>query len=122
VISVRHRWSAICGAAAVSLDVTTGQIKEYSILALRGLSGLLSLGNPLPFPGPIRQGSDGRIYLAQGGFEAGNEISQFDPATGAYKGFVVPTPAAGICDINNTQDGASWFGEFTGNAIGKLAI
>jgi hypothetical protein len=34
----------------------------------------------------------------------------------------VPTPLAGICDINNTQHGAIWFGEFTGNAIGKLSI
>jgi virginiamycin B lyase len=106
------------------IDVTTGQIKEYSILALRGLGGLLplSLGNPLPFPGPIREGSDGRIYFAHGGFEGGNRISQFNPVTGAYKEIVVPTPLAGICDLNNTQDGAIWFGEFTGNAIGKLDI
>jgi virginiamycin B lyase len=105
------------------LDVTTGQIKEYDILALRGLAGLsLSLGNPLPFPGPIRQGSDGRIYFAQGGFEGGNKIGQFDPRTGAYREFTVNAPAAGICDINNTQRGAIWFGEFTGNGIGKLSL
>jgi len=106
------------------LDVTTGQIKEYNILTLRGLAGLLpvTLGNPLPFPGPIREGSDGKIYFAHGGFEGGNKISQFDPATGAYREIVVPTPLAGICDLNNTQDGAIWFGEFTGNAIGKLVI
>lgn len=102
------------------LDVATGKIKEYSILALRGLT--VSLGNPLPFPGPIREGSDGKIYFAQGGFEGGNRIGRFDPVTGAYKEFVVRTPAAGICDINNTQDGAIWFGEFTGNAIGTLSI
>jgi virginiamycin B lyase len=105
------------------LDVATGQIKEYSILALRGLGGLsLTLGNPLPFPGPIREGSDGMIYIAQGGFEGGNRIGRFNPTTGAYKEFVVPTPLAGICDLNNTQDGAIWFGEFTGNSIGKLSI
>jgi len=105
------------------LDVTTGQIKEYSILALRDLAGLsLSIGDPLPFPGPIREGSDGKIYFAQGGFEGGNRISQFDPRTGAYKEFVVSTALAGICDINNTQHGAIWFGEFTGNAVGRLSI
>lgn len=105
------------------LNVATGQIVEYDILALRqGLPISLTLGNPLPFPGPIRQGSDGKIYFAQGGFEAGNKIGQFDPNTHAYKEFVVPTPSAGICDINNSQDGAIWFGEFTGNKIGKLNI
>ncbi|NWK94412.1 hypothetical protein DM806_01655 [Sphingobium lactosutens] len=105
------------------LDVNTGQIQEFSILALRAQIGLqLSLGNPLPFPGPIRQGSDGKIYFAQGGFEAGNKIGQYDPLTGTYKEFIVPTAAAGICDINNSQDGAIWFGEFTGNKIGKLRI
>ncbi|MFI5623283.1 hypothetical protein ACIA03_07440 [Nocardioides sp. NPDC051685] len=103
------------------LDIATGKIKEFSILELRGL-GDLSLGNPLPFPGPIREGSDGKIYIAQGGFEGGNKIGQFDPSTGAYREFVVPTPMAGICDLNSTQDGAIWFGEFTGNAIGRLDI
>lgn len=104
------------------LDVKTGEFKEYDILALRGPRGLLptSLGNPLPFPGPIRQGADGKIYFAEGGFQAGNKIGQFDPKTGAFKEHVVPSPAAGICDLNNSQSGAIWFGEFTGNAIGKL--
>ncbi|MCY1308027.1 hypothetical protein D9M70_580040 [compost metagenome] len=82
----------------------------------------LSLGNPLPFPGPIREGSDGKIYFAEGGFEGGNKIGQYDPATNKFKEFVVPTPLAGICDINNSQDGEIWFGEFTGNKIGKLKI
>jgi virginiamycin B lyase len=105
------------------LDLTTGQLKEFDILVLRGLHGVsLSLGDPLPVPGPIRQGSDGKIYFVQGGFEGGNKISQFDPRTGAYREFTVNTPAAGICDLNNTQHGAIWFGEFTGNAIGRLAI
>jgi len=105
------------------LDVATGQIKEYDVLTLRGLAGIsTSLGDPLPFPGPIRQGSDGKIYFAQGGFEGGNKIGQFDPKTGAYREFAVDTPLAGICDINNTQRGAIWFGEFSGNGIGKLAI
>ena len=105
-----------------SLDVSSGAITEYSILALRKNPLPLTLGNPLPFPGPIREGSDGKIYFAEGGFEAGNKIGQFDPATGDFKEFVVPTAAAGICDINNSQDGAIWFGELTGNRIGKLSI
>jgi virginiamycin B lyase len=105
------------------INVATGQIKEWSILTLRGLSGAwLSLGNPLPFPGPIRVGSDGKIYFAEGGFEAGNKIGQFDPTTGSFKELVVQSPLAGICDINNTQDGAIWFGTFTGNTVGKLTI
>lgn len=105
------------------LDVSTGQIEEFSILQLRTQIGLqISLGNPLPLPGPIRQGLDGKIYFAQGGFEGGNKIGQYDPATGKYKEFIVPTPAAGICDINNSQTGAIWFGEFTGNGIGRLKI
>lgn len=105
-------------------DPRTGQFKEFDILALRGLAGLLQggLGNPLPFPGPIRIGSDGKVYFAEGGFEAGNKIGEYDPKTGAFTEHVVPTPAAGICDLNNSQDGAIWFGEFTGNAIGKLNI
>lgn len=103
------------------LNVETGEITEYDILALRTQLPL-SLGNPLPFPGPIREGSDGKIYFAQGGFEAGNKIGQFDPSTNKFKEFVIPTPLAGICDINNSQDGEIWFGEFTGNKIGKLKI
>lgn len=103
------------------LNVGTGEITEYDILELRNQLPL-SLGNPLPFPGPIREGSDGKIYFAEGGFEGGNKIGQFDPSTNKFKEFVVPTPLAGICDINNSQDGQIWFGEFTGNKIGKLKI
>lgn len=105
------------------LNVSTGVITEYNILTLRGqLPISLTLGNPLPFPGPIREGSDSKIYFAQGGFQGGNKIGQFDPSTNVYKEFVVPTPLAGICDVNNSQNGEIWFGEFTGNSIGKLRI
>lgn len=105
------------------LNVQTGEIKEWNILTLRGLAGpWLSLGNPLPFPGPIRQGSDGKIYFAEGGFEGGNKLGQFDPTTGAFKEFVVSSPLAGICDINNSQDGAIWFGGLTANSVGMLDI
>lgn len=50
------------------------------------------------------------MHFAEGGIEAGNKLGQFDPATGAFKEFVVPSPLTGICDINNRQDGAIWFG------------
>lgn len=106
-----------------TLDITTGKITEYNLLALRGpLPVSVSLGNPLPLPGPIRQGSDGKIYFAEGGFEGGNKIGRFDPVTKTLKEFVVPTPLAGICDINNSQDGGIWFGALTGNRIGRLSI
>jgi len=100
------------------LNVSTGAITEYNILALRGLS----LDVSLPFPGPIRQGSDGKIYIAEGGFQGGNKIAQFDPVTHAFKEFVVPTLAAGMCDINSTRNGEIWFGELRGNKIGKVLI
>ncbi|MBN3788501.1 hypothetical protein [Burkholderia sp. Ac-20353] len=104
------------------LDVNTGNIIEYDMLSLQGLTKnlLTSLGMPLPFPGPIREGSDGNIYIAEGGFQGGNKIAQFNPATNTLKEFAVPTPLAGICDLNSTRAGQIWFGEVTGNKIGKL--
>lgn len=107
-----------------TLDVTTGNITEYDMLALRGLNlgTILTAGDPLPLPGPIRQGSDGNIYIAEGGFEGGNKIAQYNPTTGAFKDFVTPTAVAGICDINNMKAGEIWFGEFTGNKLGKLTF
>jgi len=106
------------------LDVSTGTITEYDMLALEGLNlgTTLTLGNPLPLPGPIRQGSDGNIYIAEGGFEGGNKIAQYNPTTGAFKEFATPTAIAGICDITSTQPGEIWFGELTGNKLGKLTF
>ncbi|WP_322083317.1 hypothetical protein [Burkholderia sp. BCC1972] len=106
------------------LDVNSGNIIEYDMLSFQGLTAnlLSSLGMPLPFPGPIREGSDGNIYIAEGGFEGGNKIAQFNPATNTLKEFPVHTPLAGICDLNSTRAGQIWFGEFTGNSIGKLTF
>lgn len=109
------------------IDVETGEVREFSIAQLRE-SGALSLGpgNPLPFPGPIRTGSDGNLYFVEGNFFLGNKIARFNPRTKEKEKelveYTTPTPLSGPCDLNNQHPGEIWFGEFSGNKIGRLTI
>ena len=50
------------------IDPATGRIQEFPLTGLRGILGDLldggSIGNPLPIPGPIVTGSDGKLYFS----------------------------------------------------------
>jgi virginiamycin B lyase len=98
------------------LEPISGEIKEFP------LPISLSLGNPLPSPGQLRFGSDGKLYIMEGTFDAGNRIGQLDVETGAYHYLETPTPLSSPCDLNNALPGKIIFGEFTGNRIGYFSI
>lgn len=106
------------------LDFATGKIYEYDLLALRKtpVSTDPSVGNPLPNPGQMRFGSDGRLYFVEGTFSGGNKIGRLDVHTGALKEFATPTPVSSPCDLNNTVPGKMFFAEFTGNRIAYMKI
>ncbi|MBM9508234.1 Vgb family protein [Actinacidiphila acididurans] len=120
------------GLKIARIDPATGHITEYPLAGPAGiLTGILdglighSVGNPLPSPGPVAEGSDGNIYIAVS-FPAavglGNQIARFDPRTGDVTMWPTPSSASYPCDINPHQPGAIWFGLLTPNRIGRLDI
>lgn len=102
------------------IDPKTGKVTEFDLLAMREPD--LTLGNPLPLPGPVRIGTDGKVYFTEAGLGPllGNKINQFDPRSGKLISFVIPTPFASPCDLNDQRPGEIWFGEFVGNRVGVL--
>lgn len=118
--------SESAGMTIARINPATGAIVEYPLFGVGGLlTGLTgrSLGNPLPLPGPLAQGSDGNIYvllsfpIATG---LGNQIAQFNPVTHDVERWSTPSSFTSPCDLNPTQPGAIWFGELTTNKIGRL--
>ena len=120
--------SESAGMKIARIDPATSTIVEYPLFGVNGLLKDLtgdSLGNPLPLPGPIAQGSDGNIYfllsfpIATG---LGNQIAQFNPATHAIKQWSTPSSFTSPCDLNPNQPGSIWFGELTTNKISRLKL
>lgn len=106
------------------LDPATGEIIEYDLVALRKdlLGGALPGGNPLPNPGQLRFGSDGKIYFVQGTFTGGSRIGQLDPETSEYHELETPSPVSMPCDLNNTVPGKMIFASFRSNRIAYFDI
>ncbi|MFE9611485.1 hypothetical protein [Streptomyces sp. NPDC006012] len=120
------------GMKLARIDPRTGHIREYPLAGPAGvLSSVLtglgqgSVGNPLPSPGPVAEGSDGNIY-ASVSFPAaiglGYQIARLDPRTGDVTMWPTPSSASYPCDINPHEPGAIWFGLLTPNKIGRLDI
>jgi virginiamycin B lyase len=120
------------GMKIARIDPATDHITEYPLAGPAGiltsiLDGLSqgSVGNPLPSPGPVAQGSDGNIYISVG-FPAatglGYQIARFNPQSGDVAMWPTPSSASYPCDINPHQPGAIWFGLLTPNKIGRLDI
>jgi virginiamycin B lyase len=106
------------------LDSVTGEIYEYDLLALRDglLGGSLPGGNPLPQPGQLRFGSDGKLYFVQGTFTGGSRIGQLDVETSEYHELETPTPLSMPCDLNNTVPGKMVFASFASNRVAYFDI
>lgn len=120
------------GMKIARISPATGTIQEFPLFGLGGLltsveGGIVagSLGNPLPLPGPITQGSDGNMYFALS-FPAavglGNQIGMIDPVTHRTRVWATPSSASYPCDVQGEQPGSIWFGELTANKVGRLAI
>lgn len=118
------------GMKIARIAPATGAIQEFPLFGVGGLlttveGDLLhgSLGNPLPLPGPITQGSDGNMYFALS-FPAaaglGNQIGMINPATGQTQVWWTPSSASYPCDVQAEQPGSIWFGELTPNKVGQL--
>ena len=109
------------------LDSVTGEITEYDLLALRqggilgGILGGLN-GNPLPQPGQLRFGSDGKLYIVNGTFTGGGTLGQLDVNTNQYFEMNTPTPLSMPCDLNNTLPGKMIFASFLSNRVSYLNI
>lgn len=111
------------------IDPATGRIREFPLFGLYGLLGNVvkggSLGNPLPTPGPIVTGSDGRLYFSLdfGATVAlGHEVAGFDPRTRRAVAYATPSSLSSPCDLNNEQPGSIWFAELTANKVGRLFL
>lgn len=106
------------------LDPETGIIKEYNLALLRpgGILGGTLNGNPLPQPGQMRFGSDGKLYIVSGTFTGGGTLGQLDPATSKYYEINTPSPIAMPCDLNNTVPGKLIFSSFASNRVAYMEI
>ncbi|MFE0460644.1 hypothetical protein ACFW1A_15495 [Kitasatospora sp. NPDC058965] len=120
------------GMRVARIDVGSGTIQEFPLFGLGGLLSTLegdllsgSLGNPLPLPGPITQGSDGNMYVAlsfPAGDALGNQIGMIDPVTHRVRLWSTPSSASYPCDVQGEQAGSIWFGELTPNKVGRLSL
>lgn len=115
------------------INPDTGKIKEYPLGSLQRVSGSLlgdlqegSLGNPLPFLGPITEGPDGNMYFAVSlplALGLGNKVGRLDPDTGKVKMWRTPTAVSSPCDLNVSPDGKYlYWGELAANKVGRLKI
>jgi len=118
------------GMKIARIDPVTGTVRQFPLFGLGGLlttveNDLLggSLGNPLPLPGPLTQGSDGNMYVALA-FPAaaglGNQIGMIDPTTHHVQVWTTPSSASYPCDVQAEAPGSIWFGELTPDKVGQL--
>ena len=116
------------GQKITRIDPRSGQIEEFSLLRRNLIhANLLNLrGMPLPHPGAMDVGSDGNLYFAEnpvaGSATLGNKLGRFNPVTHEFDEFPTPTPFSSPCYVYGGQAGSIWFGEFTGNRVGRLII
>lgn len=113
-----------------TINVTTGEVTEMFIADIRAAGnatvvedGLISLGSSgaLALPGPIRVGSDGKVYFVEGNLVfLGNRVAQYDPKTQQLVEYVTPTSVSAPCDLNNQHPDAVYFAEFTGGKLGRV--
>ncbi|NUR59307.1 MAG: hypothetical protein HOV87_11655 [Catenulispora sp.] len=120
------------GMKIARINPATGTVQEFPLFGPTGLLTALeadltagSIGNPLPLPGPITQGSDGNMYFALA-FPAavglGNQIAMINPTTHQVQIWATPSSASYPCDVQGEQTGSIWFGELTANKVGRLRI
>ena len=118
------------GMRIVHINPESGEIQEFPLFGIGGLLSTVegdllhgSVGNPLPLPGPITQGSDGNLYLALSfpvSDSLGNQLAMINPVTHQVAVWWTPSSAAYPCDVQGEQTGSIWFGELTPNRIGRL--
>ena len=104
------------------LDVVTGEITEYSVAGAGPLTEG-GIGSPGNFIGALVFGHDGMLYTVADLASTptgGAGILRFDPVTHAFKVFPTPTPLSSPCDLNGQEPGVIYFGETTGNRVGRL--
>jgi streptogramin lyase len=123
-------WSGTGSGTFGTIDTKTGKVTEISIAWLRLTGKSTVVGGPslgssalVPLPGPMRVGSDGKIYFVMGSIVTvapGNRIGQYDPKTGLLVEYETPSSLFGPCDINAQHPGTMYFSGYLGDAIGKL--
>ncbi|KAH7011083.1 hypothetical protein EDB80DRAFT_836706 [Ilyonectria destructans] len=122
-------WTGTGGGNFGTIDVKTGEVTEIFIADIRAagnstvVGDLLSIGSSgaLALPGPIRTGTDGKVYFVEGNLVfLGNRVAQYDPKTKKLVEFKTPTSLSAPCDINNQHPDAMYFAEFTGAHLGRI--
>lgn len=120
-------WTGTGGGNFGTVDVTTGEVTEIFIADIRlaGNSTVKgsSLGSSaaLSLPGPIRTGTDGKVYFVEGNLVfLGNRVAQYDPRSKQLVEFATPGSFSAPCDINNQHSDAMYFAEFSGAHLGRI--
>jgi streptogramin lyase len=91
-----------------------------------GLGRITTAGTVLPDVVPPNSLANGNGVAAQGNavyFAAfnTNSIWRYNSATGAFREFPIPTPAATPYDVAVAADGTVWFSEFHADQLGRLS-
>src|SRR5262249_37400350 len=94
------------GQATVQGVIREFQIRDNGIQAGTALN-----------PFGITSGTDGGVWFT---LAAANRIERFDPATGSFSGFNIPTSGSTPGFITVGPDGALWFTEFNASQIGRI--
>ncbi|KAH8819054.1 hypothetical protein F5884DRAFT_743485 [Xylogone sp. PMI_703] len=122
-------WTGTGSGNFGTIDVTTGEVTEISVAEIRAAGNSTVVGDPasigtsgaLALPGPIRIGSDGKVYFTEGDlFVLGNRIAQYDPETKQLVEFVTPAHLSGACGLNSQRPDAMFFAGATGAHLGRL--
>lgn len=123
-------WTGTGGSNFGTVNVTSGEVTEIFIADIRAAGnstvvedGVVSLGSSglLALPGPVRVGTDGKVYFVEGNLVfLGNRVAQYDPKTQQLVEYVTPTSVSAPCDLNNQHPDAMFFAEFTGGKLGRL--
>lgn len=121
------------GMKIARINPNTGAIKELPLFSVDRVAGNLlgglkegSVGNPMPFLGPITEGPDGKMYFAVSlplALGLGNQIGRLDMNTGEIETWRTPSSISSPCDLNISPDGEyAYFGNLASNTVGRLRL
>ena len=99
-----HVWAVDCGGTMFELDTNSGDIVEHAIPNCEGVYGMDT-------------DSEGRSLL--NAFRGGS-IDVFDPRTGSYTKYPVPTPGAGPRRGEIDAEGRLWVGLYYAGRVARF--
>jgi virginiamycin B lyase len=96
-----------------SVDPTSGKVGTHAVPPHPTLAK--GPGGPIPYE--IRAAADGRVWLSE---LQGNRVVSFNPATGKFQAFPLPTPHSGPRRFDVDSNGIVWIPAYSANLLVRL--